>query len=108
MTPAVMRRTVAGLCVAILAFSACGKRAAETPAMDNPFFAEFATPFGAPPFDLIKPEHYMPAFERGMAERKKEVAAIVADPAAPTFANTVEALERSSPCSTGSPACSGT
>ena len=63
--------------------------------MDNPFFSDFATPFGVPPFDLIKPEHYMPAFERGMAEQKKEIASITASVDAPTFTNTVEALERS-------------
>ena len=63
--------------------------------MDNPFFSEFATPFGVPPFNLIKPEHYMPAFERGMAEQKKDVEAITSNAAPPTFANTVEALERS-------------
>jgi len=63
--------------------------------MDNPFFAAFATPFGVPPFDLIRPEHYMPAFERGMAEQKREIAAITASAGPPTFANTVEDLERS-------------
>ena len=95
MTPAAMRRTAVVAALVVLALTACGKKAAETPAMDNPFFSEFATPFGVPPFDLIKPEHYMPAFERGMAEQKREVAAITASAEAPTFANTVEALERS-------------
>jgi peptidyl-dipeptidase Dcp len=90
-----MRRAAVVAGLVLLAVTACGKKAAETPAMDNPFFSEFATPFGVPPFDLIKPEHYMPAFERGMAEQKKEVAAITANAEAPTFANSVEALERS-------------
>ena len=95
MTPAAMRRTAVVAALVVLALTACGKKAAETPAMDNPFFSEFATPFGVPPFDLIRPEHYMPAFERGMAEQKREVAAITASAEAPAFANTVEALERS-------------
>ena len=95
MTPAAMRRTAVVAALVVLALTACGKKAAETPAMDNPFFSEFATPFGVPPFDLIRPEHYMPAFERGMAEQKKEIAAITASAEAPAFANTVEALERS-------------
>jgi peptidyl-dipeptidase Dcp len=60
----------------------------------NPFFAEWTTPFGVPPFDAIKPEHFGPAFDRGMAEGLAEVAAIVANPAAPDFANTIEAMER--------------
>ena len=46
-----------------------------------------------PPFDRIRVEHYLPAFEAGIAERRKEVAAITSNPAPPTFANTVEALE---------------
>ena len=90
-----MKRAVLVLSLAILVCAACGKKAKETAVMDNPFFSEFDTPFGVPPFDLIKPEHYMPAYERGMAEQKKEVAAITANAEAPTFANTVEALERS-------------
>ena len=90
-----MKKAVLIVCLSILVCAACGKKAGETTVMDNPFFSEFATPFGVPPFDLIKPEHYMPAFERGMAEQKKEVGAITSNAAPPTFANTVEALERS-------------
>ncbi|GAB2450131.1 M3 family metallopeptidase [Streptosporangium sandarakinum] len=62
---------------------------------ENPFFAPSTLPYKLPPFAEIKEEHYLPAFEHGMAEQLREVDAIVADPAAPTFANTVEALERS-------------
>ena len=90
-----MKRTIIVFGLALLAVTACGRKPAEKPVMDNPFFSEFATPFGVPPFDEIKPEHYMPAFERGMAEQKKEIAAIAACAEAPTFANTIEALERS-------------
>lgn len=62
---------------------------------DNPFFQDWTTPFGLPPFDRIRPEHFVPAFERGMADNLAEVEAIAkaAEPA--TFANTIEALERS-------------
>jgi peptidyl-dipeptidase Dcp len=62
---------------------------------DNPFFAIWQTPFEVPPFAAIRPEHFAPAFERGMAEHAAEIAAIAGDPATPDFANTVEALERS-------------
>jgi peptidyl-dipeptidase Dcp len=79
----------------VLAAAACAKKAGKAPVMDNPFFSEFATPFGVPPFDLIKPEHFLPAYERGMDEQKKEIAAITANAEPPTFANTVETLERS-------------
>ncbi len=62
---------------------------------DNPLLAEWHTAFGVPPFDLIKNEHYLPAFREAMAQHKVEIAAIVDNPDAPTFANTLEALERS-------------
>ena len=62
---------------------------------ENPFFEEWDTPFGMPPFDRIRPEHFPPAFDRGMDEQLAEIAAIVAAPEPPSFANTIEALERS-------------
>src|SRR6476659_9603134 len=62
---------------------------------DNPFFEAWNTPFELPPFEEIKPEHFPPAFDRGMAEQQEEVAAIAAAAAPPDFANTIEALERS-------------
>lgn len=61
----------------------------------NPFFETYTTPYGAPPFDQIKLEHYMPAFLEGMAQQKAEIDAIVNNTEAPTFANTIEALEYS-------------
>ena len=61
----------------------------------NPFFAKYSTPFEVPPFDKIKNEHYIPAFERGMAEQKKEVEAIVSNRSKPTFENTIRALDES-------------
>lgn len=77
---------------------ACGPKEPPTPVIDpnaNPFFSEWTAPFGAPPFDRLKPAHYMPAFEKGMAEQKVEVAAVAGSAEPPTFANTIEALERS-------------
>ena len=62
---------------------------------DNPFFEAWTTPFGLPPFDRIRPEHFPPAFDKAMAEHSAEIAAITGSAAAPTFANTIEALERS-------------
>jgi peptidyl-dipeptidase Dcp len=62
---------------------------------ENPFFETWTTPFGLPPFDRVRPEHFPPAFDRGIAEQIAEVAAITGSAAAPNFANTIEALERS-------------
>jgi peptidyl-dipeptidase Dcp len=62
---------------------------------DNPLSQDWTGAFGVPPFSSITPEHYMPAFERAFAAHEAEVTAIAADPAAPTFVNTIEALEHS-------------
>lgn len=61
---------------------------------DNPFAAPSDLPFGLPPFAAIRSEHYRPAFEAGMAAERAEFEAIATSPDAPTFANTVEAMER--------------
>src|ERR1700747_3688867 len=61
----------------------------------NPFFENWSTPFGVPPFDRIRPEHFPPAFDRGMEQQIGEIGEITGDPAPPTFANTIAALEHS-------------
>ena len=66
-----------------------------TPATDNPFFEDWTGPFGVPPFARIAPAHFREAFERGFADHDAEIAAIAADPAAPSFDNSIAALERS-------------
>jgi len=63
--------------------------------MDNPFFSKWNTPYEIPDFSRIKTEHYMPAFNEGMAQQKAEIDAIVNNPEAPTFENTIIALEYS-------------
>src|SRR5690242_7877111 len=68
--------------------------------MSNPFLSPSPLPFELPPFAEIREEHYLPAFEAGMAEQLAEVAAIsgisgTGSPEPPTFENTIEALERS-------------
>ena len=60
----------------------------------NPFFQEWNTPYEVPPFMDIKDEHYMPAYQKGMEENLSEIDLIVNNPEAPTFANTIEELER--------------
>ena len=61
--------------------------------MKNPLLTESPLPFGAPQFDKIQDEHYLPAFEEGIAEAKAEIDAIVANEEEPTFENTIEAME---------------
>lgn len=59
---------------------------------DNPLLVSFDTPFGVPPFDRIRPEHFLPAFTEGMAQQNAAIEHLVNDPAEPDWANTVEAL----------------
>lgn len=61
----------------------------------NPLLMEWKTPFGIPPFDLIKNEHYIPAFEEAMKQQSIAIKEIINNQAAPTFANTIEAMENS-------------
>ncbi|MGJ4967414.1 MULTISPECIES: M3 family metallopeptidase [unclassified Bradyrhizobium] len=64
-------------------------------AQTNPLLVAWETPHQTPPFDAIKPEHFLPAFERAFADHAAEIIAITHDPAEPDFANTITALERS-------------
>ncbi|MBQ4278550.1 MAG: M3 family metallopeptidase [Rikenellaceae bacterium] len=61
---------------------------------ENPLYAPWLTPYGVPPFDRIGTEDYLPAFGRAMDDARAEVEAIASSSEAPTFANTIEALER--------------
>lgn len=62
---------------------------------DNPFFTQWDTPYEIPDFSKIRTEHYMPAFKEGMKQQIAEIDAIVNNPDAPTFENTIEAYEYS-------------
>src|ERR1700734_745060 len=61
----------------------------------NPFYAPSTLPFHAPPFDKIKDADYQPAIEAGMAAQLAEIQRIADNPAAPTFDNTIVAMEKS-------------
>ena len=63
----------------------------------NPFLTEFQTPYGVPPFDQIKLEHYEPAFMKGIDEQKANIQAITSNAEAPTFDNVIVAFDNSSP-----------
>jgi peptidyl-dipeptidase Dcp len=89
MTTLVIATLVLGVTVAPLLASAAGF------GPKNPFFAPSSLPFEAPPFDKINDEDYQPAIEAGMAEQRKEMQSIAENPAAPTFDNTIVAMEKS-------------
>jgi peptidyl-dipeptidase Dcp len=89
-----MRKWLALVVLALAALPAFAQQAALPPAPANPFFEEWTTAFGVPPFGQIREAHYLPAFKEGIARERKEIDAIVKDPQAPTFANTLEALDQ--------------
>ena len=60
----------------------------------NPFFTDYDAPYQIPPFDEVKEDHYMPAFEKGMKEQLEEIDQIANNPEQPTFENTLVELER--------------
>ncbi len=91
-----MRKLLFFVIVLGLALASCQTKEKEsTSNMDNPFFKEWTTPFGVPPFDQIENEHYRPAFAEGMRLHKEEIDAIVNNPEEPTFENTLMALDKS-------------
>ena len=61
----------------------------------NPLLEPWTGPFEAPPFDRIEPGHFRPAFDAALKDARDEIDAVAANPAPPTFANTIEAMERS-------------
>ena len=63
--------------------------------MQNPLLVEFSTPFETLPFDQIKTEHFLPAIEIEIEKTKAEIDQITQNPALPSFANTIEAMEES-------------
>jgi len=84
-----MRRPFLSLIIVLAFLSSC------SPRNTNPLLGEFTAPFGAPPFDKIRTEHYLPAFQEGMKQQRDAIAAIAASTEAPTFTNTLETIEAS-------------
>jgi len=97
-----MKRRFAVSIALILALSASSRLAGQQPgptpapaAATNPFFSASPLPYQAPPFDRIKESDYAPAIEEGMKRQLAEIDTIAENPEPPTFANTLEAMERS-------------
>lgn len=88
-----MGRRIGISCVVLAAVLASPVATAQA-AAGNPFFEEWQTPFGIPPFDRIQEAHFLPALKAGIEAQQREVRAIAGLKAAPTFLNTVQALDR--------------
>ncbi len=89
-----MKNKLTVLFLLICAFNSSAQQQGKEMNTINPFIKEFETPFGTPPFDKIKNEHFMPAFKQGMEVQQQEVHAIINDTLFPTFQNTIEVLDR--------------
>ena len=84
------------IALSIITLASCTNTEKKTePVIDNPFLTEYQTPFKVVPFDKIKTEHYLPAFEAGMKEQLAEVDAIVNNTETPNFQNTILSLDKS-------------
>ena len=87
-----MKKLLTIMVMATVLMTGCNKKQQT---VDNPFMKEWDTPYGVPPFDEIKTEHYLPAIEEGMKQQAEAIDAIVNNTEEPTFENTILALENS-------------
>ena len=81
--------------MALAALPIFAQQNATQPAASNPFFEEWTTPFGVPPFGRIRENDYLPAFKEGIARQRRKVDAISRNAQPPTFENTIAALDKS-------------
>ena len=97
-----MKKLLTITLISVLLFQSCNEEiktdsnnSEEIEMSENPLLAEWETPFGVPPFDKIKSEDYLPAIQEAIEVHNKEISFIVYNTEAPTFKNTIEALEAS-------------
>jgi len=80
--------------ILVITLTACKTKPQTVTDTTNPFFSAYNTPFNVPPFEKIMAKHYMPAFVKGMADGRVEIAAIADNKENPTFQNTVETFDK--------------
>ena len=90
-----MNRTLLICAAAAFMAGACNQTGNKMNDTGNPFFSEYTTPFQVPPFHEIRDEHYLPAFEKGIAMHKKDIEEIINNREEPNFENTIAAFDRS-------------
>jgi peptidyl-dipeptidase Dcp len=85
------------IALSVIVLASCTSKPEQKPEAEkpNPFLSEYTTPFQVPPFDQIKNEQYLPAFEAGIAEQQAEIDAIVNNAETPTFENTILPYDKS-------------
>lgn len=89
-----MKKIIPICAMALVMLSSCGN-GTQKEATDNPLLTAYNTPFNVPPFEKIQAEHYLPAYQEALKQHNAEIAAIVDNPEAPTFENTLVALDNS-------------
>ncbi len=90
-----MRKAVSMIVIAGVLICSCSNKQEDQKNMENPFLQAWDTPYEVPPFDKIKNEHYIPAFEEAIKQQKQEIDEIINSKETPNFKNTIEALEYS-------------
>jgi peptidyl-dipeptidase Dcp len=91
-----MKKTFQLILVVVIFSTACqNDKTTDQVTGENPFFQKWETPFGVPPFNQIKTEHYLPAFKEGMAKQADEINEIINNTEAATFENTLVAFDES-------------
>ncbi len=83
-------KKITGLFLMVIILASCAG-----PKQDNPFFSEYNTPFGVPPFNLIENDHFLPAFKEGISQQEENIDVIVSNVEPATFENTIAALDYS-------------
>jgi peptidyl-dipeptidase Dcp len=83
------------IALSVIVMTSCNHTKKQDTSTPNPFLTEYQTPFKTVPFDQIKTEHYLPAFEAGMKEQLEEIDAIVNNEETPTFQNTILPYDKS-------------
>jgi len=87
-----MKKAIITILIAGFFLASCTQKPTE---MDNPLLSKFDTPFGVPPFEKIKVEHFIPAYEEAMKAHSLEIDEIINNTEPPTFKNTIEKLAMS-------------
>ncbi len=90
-----MKKLLFIFAVTLLAVVSCQSGKKDVASMGNPFFTEWNTPFGVPPFDQIKVEYFLPAIKEGIKQNETEIGAIVSNSEEATFENTILAFDKS-------------
>ncbi|MCR5013289.1 MAG: M3 family metallopeptidase [Bacteroidales bacterium] len=90
-----IKKLIPVIALSVMTLASCTNNKNTKETVENPFLTEYTTPFKVVPFDKVKTEHYMPAFEAGMKEQLEEIDAIVGNAETPSFQNVILPYDKS-------------